>query len=519
MKQFSYPVYAYRQQSKSPIQVCFVAPSDEIIYWSGVPRKSDELLTGYQRFLSKDRVDSEIVPFFNDPRNCSPTAIIVSLRSDTGIGKCKLNGADNIEAGEIRPATLIIELDEDKIASNEIFQAALDYVNSRITSSSAADDGTEDEDTEDEEDADTEDDSPEDEDADAEDEEDVSDVHLGNETLAKMKELLSNNENWNNSDFKEAIVDYVKPVFLIDGQHRARAASQLGLPFMVCGLYDAPWEEQVFQFTVVNLKPKRIPPNLITSIAALSLTRSEQDELSLRLENAGVKMWEVDMMSRVAYENTSPFYELVNMAVGNPKTHNDLLGYASIKKVASIWYKCQYRSLVLIAKEISGYKSAKKAKDFWQENNLWYEFFCGFWNAIKDTMPDDLWQKNPGNYFFNGASLWALQETLLQEFNSYPQRNWQIDGGAEMEWPQRSNKILDLITTDVNEKISYIDSDMWTTPRPQEKQSQNTSAGMKDLVKLYSAFITQGSLTGRSPWKGWKSNNETKAWFIFKAEE
>ncbi|HQU46564.1 MAG TPA: hypothetical protein PK867_27405, partial [Pirellulales bacterium] len=104
MKTFRYSVFAFRQQAAAPVQVAFVAPAQEILQWSGVPRKSDELLTGYQRFLDDQRVNEEIVPFFQDPKNCSPTAIIIALRKDSGLGKCLLDGADNIEPGKIIPA-------------------------------------------------------------------------------------------------------------------------------------------------------------------------------------------------------------------------------------------------------------------------------------------------------------------------------------------------------------------------------------------------------------------------------
>src|SRR5207249_1399093 len=123
-------------------------------------------------------------------------------------------------------------------------------------------------------------------DAEVDDEKDESSVHLGNETLSKMKALLEDKTNWSNEKFRTAIIDYVKPAMLIDGQHRIAAGAKFGakgLPFMVCGLYDATWEEQVFQFTVVNIKPKKIPPSLITSIAALSLSKQEQINLGSRL--------------------------------------------------------------------------------------------------------------------------------------------------------------------------------------------------------------------------------------------
>lgn len=169
-----------------------------------------------------------------------------------------------------------------------------------------------------------------------------------------MKELLEDRSNWANPGFKSAIVDYVKPAFIIDGQHRIAAAARIGingLPFMICGLYDAPWEEQVFQFTVVNLRPKRIPPSLITSIAGLSLTRNEQDKVEQRLKQAGVEVVEVAIMSLVAYDDASPFAEKVDMQVSGPKAREDKLGYGTVKRITKEWYNANRTSLTQIAKE------------------------------------------------------------------------------------------------------------------------------------------------------------------------
>src|SRR6266576_1934422 len=128
---YSYPVIAFRQQAHSPIQVAFVAHAGDILSWSGIPRKSDELLTGFQRFLDPNRVDQEIVPFFQNSSNCSPTAVIVALRRDSGLGSCKLEATPG-QAGEIIQTKLSIDLDIDSLRTSTVFEAALEYVASRL---------------------------------------------------------------------------------------------------------------------------------------------------------------------------------------------------------------------------------------------------------------------------------------------------------------------------------------------------------------------------------------------------
>src|SRR5262245_7139169 len=121
MKQYRYKVFAFRQQESSPIQVAFIAKAGEVMDWAGVPRKSDELLTGFQRFRDDSRIDQEIVPYFQDSRNCSPTAIIVALRRDSGIGKCSLETSD-IPMGQVIETFLTIEFDEEALNSDKLFE-------------------------------------------------------------------------------------------------------------------------------------------------------------------------------------------------------------------------------------------------------------------------------------------------------------------------------------------------------------------------------------------------------------
>jgi hypothetical protein len=502
MPEFTYPVFAFRQQNEAPVQVAFVAPSGEILQWAGVPRKSDELLTGYQRFCDPNRVNQEIVPFFQDPKNCSPTAVILALRKDSGAGRCVLELEGTVETGKIVSGKLIITLDVDDANPDRLFTSALEYVNSRLGSNGQGSDA--------EPEAEEE---PVDDDVDGEaDDEEGGEgeqaIHLGSETLLRMKRMLEEKENWDKTEFRKAITDYVKPAFLIDGQHRVTGAARLGLPFIVCGLFDAPWEEQVFQFTVVNLKPRKIPPNTITSIAALSLTRAEQSALETRLEAAGVKMWEVTLMSHVSFDKASPFVEKVDMAVGGPGSGQHRLGYGSMKRVAAVWYRCKYSVLIQVARIAAGTSNSTKARRDWQRNDWWFQFFCAFWQTVRDHYPEKLWQKTDNNRLFNGATLWALQEAILLSFNSYPPSFWAIPDDLEDE--QRVQELEKKIKEAVGNLISYIPEDIWTSAWA--KSGQDTTTGRDDLVKLFTVFINRGTSSDRK-WKGWRSDPETKIWF------
>lgn len=500
MREFNYQGLAFRQQEASPIQVSFVAHAEEIMEWAGIPRKSDEFLAGFQRFRDDQRVDQEILPFFQDPKNCSPTAIIVALRKESGIGGARLSAVP-MQPGQILAAQITITLDDQKLASDDIFEAASSYVNSRLRREPAPSETMareEDEDLDDEED----------------DEADTGEfvsgnenIHLGSATLARLKQLLDDRSNWTNRNFRNAIVDFVKPAFLIDGQHRVAAAAKIGpkgLPFIVCGLYDPAWEEQVFQFTVVNLKPRKISPALITSIAALSLTKTEQSELEGRLQQAGVRMAEVTIMSLVAHDDQSPFAGLVNLAVGDPGSSSDLLGYGAMKRIAKVWYRAHRTSLTNIALQLFSTTSISQARSKWQADRAWFDFFCTFWRTIKEHYSADLWKKSEGNHLFVGATLYAFQEALLGGADGQLRSIWALPD--EMAPDQRSRESQKQFRSVIEAHLSYFPEEMWTIRWA--KSGQDTSAGRNELVKLFDIFMDHGKKTGKV-WKLWKKSD----WF------
>lgn len=496
----TYKVLAFKQQANAPIQVTFVAHAGELMNWAGIPRKSDELLTGYQRFRDNNRVDQEIVPFFQNPQNCSPTAIIIALRKNTDIGTCTLKDSQ-IKAGEITETELTIELDEAKLEGDAIFESALKYVSKRLPSNepTAADD------------------EPENESEDEADlvEDDQSNVHLGSSTLRQMKTMLEDKSNWSNPNFRSAIIDYIKPAFLIDGQHRATAAAKIGikgLPFMVCGLYDAPWEEQVFQFTVVNLKQNPIPPSLITSIAALSLTRTEQEQVESRLKQAGVRMKEVTIMSLAAYDERSPFASMIDMAVGDPKKKGDKLGYGGMRRIANVWYAASRTSLAQISNNLYNTTSTSSARQKWRESGAWFDFFCAFWNTVRETYNPQIWKKGSSQLMI-GAHLWALQEAILTQADNQVASHWNLPKSLpgdseplsiEARKEILTNKLKEVVTT----TLSYFPEELWTIKWA--KTSQDTTAGRTELVELFESFIDKGKKGGGS-WKTWKSTEWFKA--------
>jgi len=498
---FEYQALAFRQQEKSPIEVAFVAYALDILTWAGVPRKSDELLAGYQRFLDRNRINQDIVPYFQEPKNCSPTAIIVALRTDSGLGHCFLENSD-VKAGEPPITTkLVIEIDEDSLKTEKVFEAALLHVNFRLDGQS---DLTTREDIEQSSDEEREEAEEIEEDIEAETEEgtgaegggeDV--VNLGSKTLRSLRELLNDRGNWAKSEFRLAIADYVKPALIIDGQHRVHGAAKIGrqgLPFMLCGLYDPTWEEQVFQFTVVNLRPRRIPPSIITSIAALSLTRTELDRVEARLTQAGVKMAEVTMMSLVAYDDQSPFASMIEMQTREPEGRSDRLGYGSMKRIAKVWFRGSRKSLTLIAKALFATNNVATVRKEWLATKAWFEFFCLFWAQVRERYPEDLWEKSPTNRLLNGAHLWALQEAILTSADGQVPSHWKIKGD-EAAYEERLNQLKGRFLEILSESLKYFPPELWT--KSWTKTGQDTNEGRRELADVFKSIIEEGQKSGR----------------------
>ena len=99
--EFTVQGFTFQQNTKSPKLFAFVASANDLIKFCGVARKSQDLLTNYQRTLDTVRVDKEITPFFRVPENCTPTAIVLSLQQ-TNVAEVEFKPAGNQGQGRRR---------------------------------------------------------------------------------------------------------------------------------------------------------------------------------------------------------------------------------------------------------------------------------------------------------------------------------------------------------------------------------------------------------------------------------
>ena len=197
--------------------------------------------------------------------------------------------------------------------------------------------------------------------------------------------------------------------------------------------------------------------------------------------------------------NPGRFSEMVDMAVGSPADRSGTLGYGAMKRIAKVWYRGQRNSLTNIAKSLSATNSVSRARSEWKEGRVWFEFFCVFWDAIKDHYGDDLWRVG-GNRLMIGAQLWALQEAILLQADGQMPSAWSVPDEASED--ERKEMLVAKLLEVVETTINYFPAQMWSVEWA--KSSQDTTAGRKDLLELFEKFIESGKRGGI--WKAWRSD-------------
>jgi hypothetical protein len=213
---------------------------------------------------------------------------------------------------------------------------------------------------------------------------------------------------------------------LVDGQHRVFGAQRYDedLSFTVCGLVDASWEEQVFQFVVINQKSSKIPAPFLNAIVSSSLTQKEVDLLGMRLKNAGIYVKDAQLMDQVNNNQQSPFYQMIQFNIPGEQGR---IPWQGVKALVSKFYNVKaadptFAFNQLVAPICQGKNIEEKRSD-WQ-NKKWFDYFCAFWSAIKEkyepapegSLP--LWniKENPESQLLRIVTLHMLQDMFIEWF-------------------------------------------------------------------------------------------------------
>jgi hypothetical protein len=269
MKTIEYSGTAYRQalDPAAPWLVSFVASAEDVYSWAGIPRKTDNTLTGFQRPDEEPRVLKAKDYFSQFTTNQSPTSLVLGIHQQPGDKRLiELQFDEKDEGKSVRACKLIVKIDSDEPLENALerlkaqFYARLEYepeneIDTEIVEEEQPEDP----------------DSPDTEVEQGADEE----IELGKSLLQNLLKKLDDKE-WCIEN-EAHLRDLAKPATIIDGQHRILGAKacERQIPFSIIGIFDCSWAEQVFQFTVVNYTAKGIPDQFITANAALSLTADE----------------------------------------------------------------------------------------------------------------------------------------------------------------------------------------------------------------------------------------------------
>jgi hypothetical protein len=406
MNKYTFYGIAFKQNPSSPQLFAFVASADALRDICGVARKEEHNLTAYQRALDLRRVREEVAPFFAKPENCSPTAVVLSLQKTP---------VCNIEfspiATEVIPSEMPFEMRQltisfeptEKLAKEVVCENMKAFLNARLGSE------TPESETEQTEEILPEDVTEEETQAEEVAEEEEEEIEIATSMLRKLRERLETPDTLE-PELIEAFREMLKPGLVIDGQHRLFGAAEVeeNIPLLVCAMVEPEWREQVFQFTVINDKAVGISRAFISSLAGMSLTATELGQLQNRLLQAGIQLWEVEVMQRLGHDPRSPLYQMIDFRI-NPKAGSGSvgLGYQTIKKLGRAWYEASGPGAVLlkivnkIERQKGTPKLTKKAlRTLLQskETNYWFDLYRMFWIKVRDRFePDGLWKIGSSN--------------------------------------------------------------------------------------------------------------------------
>ncbi|MCG9759938.1 hypothetical protein L1D50_12605, partial [Pseudoalteromonas sp. Isolate6] len=256
------------------------------------------------------------------------------------------------------------------------------------------------------------------------------------EVICRIELLRIGNKNDENNEVlgftKEAICSYLKPIVIVDGQHRLAGAIECSkvisenekfdevkqlmengsspelatlkvqkkyareLPISLL-MSDNP-EEHVFQFVVVNQKATPINKALLGTIVSTTLSDDELTKVTSRLKSADIPLDDSKAISMVTRREDSPFYGLVQ--TGIEKEDGGKLKWTVMKGLVSLFrdlkggkyyssedkndhvsnWSLDYLELSEIVAEDIENRTIKT----WQQNDVWYDVFKAFWIKVRD---------------------------------------------------------------------------------------------------------------------------------------
>ncbi|MCY4462432.1 MAG: hypothetical protein OXC26_18870 [Albidovulum sp.] len=499
---FPYPAIRSKQTTSDKWLAQFAAPAPDVDQWAGVPQKkrfADGTETaGFQRETNSKRIKS-LHDFFLDQDNLIQNPLLCALRA---IPNCSVTFsplAGSAKSDSVQLGELTIEIpDYSSLSFEDIFFHVRTFVEDRVP---ALKDKNPNQDLIDRlkhylSDAGsiTSTTPPNDDNAEENDDNDDSDASTDEETAGVLFEESHIVDFWqevaarhdlikqfgdpqDRPDFlgftKDALLSYLRPVVLVDGQHRLRgalsaAAARLDDPNIQSEIEDrisngedssdveyhiiqrearrlplsllmsTEPAEQVFQFIVVNQKATPIGRALLGTIVSTTLSNDELENVADRLKHAGIHLEDSQAITYLARHPDSPFYNLIERGLAGDKT--DLLQWNVFASLISIfrelrggrlyhqrradyamkWGQSYLSSSAIIAKyEATDYETPIQ---YWSSlDGPWRDVFIAFWHQIREVFAvvDDresyaYWGRPRDSNLFNKVSLTILAADFFQ---------------------------------------------------------------------------------------------------------
>lgn len=488
MATFKYPALRTKQTSAEKYIVLLSASAEEVEQWAGVPQKksfADGAETaGFQREENKKRLAS-LGAFFSDSQNVIQNTLLCATRASK-LTKITFEPTDDQSPGlqSAEPGTLVIDTDDiTELSLRELLELLADDILDRLQEQPesnpllpklkllAAQAGHHEIDPEPESDSDEQEAQFE---SALFEESHLLDFWAEIDGRAQLLRQLGEAApvdaflGFTRSD----ILEQLKPVVLVDGQHRLRGALHAAelkleapdvrkelenriangeepdsvhrdllkqhtrpLPISIL-LADNP-EEQVFQFVIVNQKATPIGRALLGTIVSTTLTTDEMSRVVERLTSAGIEVEESKAITFMARSKDSPFFELIERGLTTDNTGglqwNVAASLISIFRNLSggslfglrVDYADAWRKRLLDKSLIAqNYKEhgCESQFEYWSSyEGPWRGVFIAFFRCIRDRFANtqepsfpNYWGDPRSSNLFNKVSLTILAADFFQ---------------------------------------------------------------------------------------------------------
>ena len=495
---FKYAGVRSKQTGQGHWLVQFSARATEIEQWAGVPQKTRFLFddgvaaetVGFQRGEDRERVRS-LGKFLEVSENVVQNPLLCSLRAALEFVKWSREGHEEVDEN-VEVGDLVVEIpDFEKYTVEQCLRGVREHLERRVPelcglepdedtvdalrarlADAAYEEAAEDEDAEDEDDGDEGDDT----DATGALYEDSHIREFWQEIAARHMIAKEIDPEFKQDKFlgfsREALLSYLRPVVLVDGQHRllgalAAAKSKLddasvrrevekrisdGEPveavendilrresrlLPVSLLMSDNAEEQVFQFVVVNQKATPVGRALLGTIISTTLSTAELERVASRLKNAGIPLEESRAVSFMAVRKESPFVGRIDRGLSGGQ--QDGLQWNVLASLITIFrdlrggrlfgdtrdYAATWRQRYLDGSPIvENYATEGYVNQFdcWRDfDGPWRRVFIAFWNRIREKFANvsdeethNFWGRPRTSNLYNKISLTILAADFFQ---------------------------------------------------------------------------------------------------------